>query len=132
MDYSHVSQMACSQQGSLYALTASLLQIAQRNLIGMSSGARELAMEVSTVSARISRYDAIDVLNQLKLSICQRCRHDCFAGFATSYWRSYAKLASFRKKSEVAARKRGTRGSDSGTLQVFIDFEKRAIEPKPD
>lgn len=31
------SQMACSQQGKRNALTASLLQIAQRSLIGMSS-----------------------------------------------------------------------------------------------
>lgn len=60
---SHVSQMACSQQGSLYALTASLLQIAQRNLIGMSSGASELAIDVSKVPAQVSRYDAVDVLN---------------------------------------------------------------------
>jgi hypothetical protein len=31
------SQMACSQQGRRKALTASLLQIAQRSLIGISS-----------------------------------------------------------------------------------------------
>lgn len=36
------SQMACSQQGSRKALTASLLQMAQRSLIGMSSAEREL------------------------------------------------------------------------------------------
>jgi hypothetical protein len=34
--------MACSQQGSRKAFTASLLQIAHRSLIGMSSGASEL------------------------------------------------------------------------------------------
>ena len=38
----HVSQMACSQHGRRNALTASLLQMAQRSLMGMSSGAREL------------------------------------------------------------------------------------------
>jgi hypothetical protein len=86
--YSHVSQMACSQQGSLYALTASLLHIAQRSLIGMSSGARELAIYVSHILAQVYMYDVMNILDQLKLSICQRCRHDRFAGFATSCWRS--------------------------------------------
>lgn len=38
----HVSQMACSQHGSLKALTASLLQLAHRSLCGISSGANEL------------------------------------------------------------------------------------------
>lgn len=39
----HVSQMACSQHGSLRALTASLLQLAHRSLCGISSGANELS-----------------------------------------------------------------------------------------
>lgn len=39
----HVSQMACSQHGSLRALTASLLQLAHRSLCGISSGAKELS-----------------------------------------------------------------------------------------
>ncbi len=36
------SQIACSQQGRRKALTASLLQIAQRSLMGMSSWDRDL------------------------------------------------------------------------------------------
>lgn len=38
-----VSQIACSQQGNRKALTASLLQMAHLSLMGMSSGAIELA-----------------------------------------------------------------------------------------
>ena len=38
----HVSQMACTQHGRRKALMANLLQMAQRNLMGMSSGLREL------------------------------------------------------------------------------------------
>lgn len=40
--YSHFSSMSCSQQGSLKAFTASLLHIAQRSLVGMSSSVKEL------------------------------------------------------------------------------------------
>lgn len=39
---SHVSHIACSQQGSRNAFTASLLQMAHLSLMGISSGVREL------------------------------------------------------------------------------------------
>lgn len=42
---SQVSQMACSQHGRRNAFTANLLQFAQRSLMGMSSGERELRPE---------------------------------------------------------------------------------------
>lgn len=50
----HVSQMACSQHGRRNALTASLLQMAQRSLMGMSSGARELGKVSVNEKLRIS------------------------------------------------------------------------------
>ena len=40
--YLQDSHIACSQHGNLNAFTASLLQFAQRSLIGISSGDREL------------------------------------------------------------------------------------------
>lgn len=40
----HAWQIACSQHGRRNASTASLLHIAQRSLIGMSSGDSELAV----------------------------------------------------------------------------------------
>lgn len=43
----HVSQIACSQQGNRNAFTASLPQMAHRNLMGMSSGDKELRGAVS-------------------------------------------------------------------------------------
>lgn len=42
-----VSQMACSQQGRRKAFMASLLQFAQRSLMGISSGGRELIAETT-------------------------------------------------------------------------------------
>jgi hypothetical protein len=51
-EYSQFSQIICSQQGVLKALTASLLQIAQRNLIGTSSCGNELGWLSASASRK--------------------------------------------------------------------------------
>lgn len=61
-----VSQIACSQQGRRKALTASLLQMAHRSLMGMSSGLRELLGGI--VSDIITEKLKADELDQLELS----------------------------------------------------------------
>lgn len=48
--HQHVSQAGCSQQGRRKALTASLLQMAHRSLVGMSSAVSELEMGSRGVS----------------------------------------------------------------------------------
>ncbi len=41
----HPSSISCSQHGNLKALMASLLQMAHRSFVGISSSVRELAVE---------------------------------------------------------------------------------------
>ncbi len=58
------SSISCSQQGSLKALTASLLQIAQRSLVGISSWFSELlgcqlCAAHKTIGSRIALPDEI-------------------------------------------------------------------------
>ena len=69
----HVSQMACSQQGRRNALTASLLQMAQRSLAGMSSCGRELGLGLSATQ-RVSEGGEAGVPDELDLRFCEAQR----------------------------------------------------------
>ena len=122
---SHLSQIACSQHGSRKALTASLLQIAHRSLIGMSSGARELGYESQYSSRTADLRSPGSLLDKLNLSFGQRHGHDCFAVAATSSRASsigcvsgmYAKGNVY----EVASLERGIRVGNAVPFQVGID-----------
>jgi hypothetical protein len=65
----HVSQMACSQHGRRNALTASLLQMAQRSLMGMSSGARELGKVSVNEKLRIIAWRCWNQPDELSLGL---------------------------------------------------------------
>jgi hypothetical protein len=61
--------MACSQQGSLKAFTANLLHIAQRSLMGISSGAKEL-QSVRRHIVRSKYLITVHIPNELGLRFC--------------------------------------------------------------
>jgi hypothetical protein len=63
------SQMACSQHGSLRALTASLLQLAHRSLCGISSGANELSPVSILHPSNDETRSRKSILDQLSLSL---------------------------------------------------------------
>jgi hypothetical protein len=66
--------MACSQQGSLKAFTANLLHIAQRSLMGISSGAREL-QSVRRHIVRSKHLKIVHIPNELGLCFCDGRGH---------------------------------------------------------